>query len=179
MKDQVRTNLANSGDQSKIDFAARMSEGADVVILKVWRPIVEVTRNHLGIRKWNSVLEGDALKLDSRLKDDQDALQAWKYNNRQQWFFASNQQPHEVFVMMQHNSTAPDGHGINVPHAAFNIEGHQSTYSRPSYETKVIAIINDPPTSLRDKIRSSLSRSKISNKVHPGKLRFRASVGCL
>ncbi|EGG08053.1 uncharacterized protein MELLADRAFT_85212 [Melampsora larici-populina 98AG31] len=170
IKEKVKRDLANSGDPSKIDFAAGMMGGADVVILKVWRPIIPVRRNHLGICKWDSILEEDAPKWKIVPTDYDNAVQPWKYRNGQQWYFLSYQQPHEVFVMMQHDSSAVDHHGINVPHAAFNLKGHRSELPRPSYETKVIAIINESPPSFREQIRSSLSLSKISTKLYPGSL---------
>ncbi|EGG04541.1 uncharacterized protein MELLADRAFT_30168, partial [Melampsora larici-populina 98AG31] len=91
-------------------------------ILNVWRPIHAVQDNHLGFCKWDSLVKEDAVEANIKPDGSWNSLQAWKYRKDQKWFYLSEQKPHEAFVFMQHDSRAPDGHGINVPHASFNLE---------------------------------------------------------
>ncbi|EGG06785.1 uncharacterized protein MELLADRAFT_30159, partial [Melampsora larici-populina 98AG31] len=88
-------------------------------IYNVWRPIRRVHDIPLGICKWDSVSQEDVLDWGILPTYVANTVQAWKYRKGQSWFYLSKQRPDEVYVFMQHDSRAPNSHGINVPHASF------------------------------------------------------------
>ncbi|KAH9824729.1 hypothetical protein DFH28DRAFT_2905 [Melampsora americana] len=146
MKDRVQENFLKSANPDEVQFGRYLKKGQDVVMLNVWRPIHTVEDNHLGFCEWNSLVKEDALKWNIQPTDAGNALQAWKYRKGQRWYYLSNQRSDEAFIFKQHDDSAPDGHGINVPHAAFNFES-TGPFTRMSFEAKIIAIL-DPPEGL-------------------------------
>ncbi|EGF97657.1 uncharacterized protein MELLADRAFT_69855 [Melampsora larici-populina 98AG31] len=144
-KTLAHTLLSGSRDPKKVDFAKSILDGENVVIYNVWRPLDTVRDNHLGFCSWDSLLEEDALQSYPNPSNAGDALQPWRYREGQQWFFLSKQKSHEAFIFKQHDDGARDKHGVNVPHASFNLEGDQGPPTRKSFEVKVIAIIDPPP----------------------------------
>ncbi|EGG08056.1 uncharacterized protein MELLADRAFT_105377 [Melampsora larici-populina 98AG31] len=158
----TQNRLFGSTDPDQIKFAKHLKEGKDVVILNVWRPIRTVKDNHLGFCKWDTLLKEDALPRNIKPTEASNALQPWKYRPGQRWYYLSEQQPDEAFIFMQHDSTARDGHGINVAHASINLKGHKDPFTRASFETKVMVIV-DPPIIRRlsriwERIKSSLTK---------------------
>ncbi|KAH9821278.1 hypothetical protein DFH28DRAFT_861518, partial [Melampsora americana] len=64
------------------------------------------------------------------------SIQTWRYHKEQNW------EPDEVYVFMQHDSTAPDGHGINVPHASFAMaKDPPKSSQKSSIECRVIEFL--------------------------------------
>ncbi|KAH9819695.1 hypothetical protein DFH28DRAFT_1093656 [Melampsora americana] len=145
MKQLLRRELLKSKDSRHVEIAKHLG-GKGVMILNVWRPIHTVQDNPLGFCKWDSLLKEDALEPKIRPTDTEEGLQPWKYRKGQRWVYLSEQKPEEVYVFMQHDSRAPDGHGINVPHASFTlIENRDKPSTRMSFETAIVAIIEPPP----------------------------------
>ncbi|EGG06786.1 uncharacterized protein MELLADRAFT_106271 [Melampsora larici-populina 98AG31] len=137
-----------SDDPKEVEFGKHLKLGGkNVVIYNVWRPIRTVQDNPLGICKWNSVLEEDALDLGIIPTDVTNAPQPWKYRKGQRWFYLNKQRPDQVYVFMQHDSRAgKDGHGMNVPHASFSLRGDFSKKpTRMSFESVVFAIVDPIP----------------------------------
>lgn len=145
IKGLARNTFLTSTDPSEIRFGKYMREGKNIAILNVWRPIRIVQDNHLGFCKWDSLVKEDALDFGIKPSEPFNSLQPWRYREGQQWFYLSEQEPHEAFVFMQHDSTAPDGHGINVPHASFELEKDaDKPPTRMSYEARIVAILGTP-----------------------------------
>ncbi|EGG00643.1 uncharacterized protein MELLADRAFT_93125 [Melampsora larici-populina 98AG31] len=146
MKNSAQNLFLKSTDPSEVGFGKYLETGQDVIMLNVWRPIHAVEDNHLGICKWGSLLEEDALKSNIIPTHVGNTLQPWKYREGQEWYYLKNQQPHEVYVFLQHDDRAKeDGHGINVPHASFKLQGHDKPSTRVSFEAKIIALIDPSP----------------------------------
>ncbi|EGG04540.1 uncharacterized protein MELLADRAFT_108363 [Melampsora larici-populina 98AG31] len=145
MKGVARKVFLTSPDPMEIRFGKYMREGKNIAIFNVWRPICTVEDNHLGLCNWRSLVKEDAVNFNIKPHNGLSSAQAWKYREGQQWFYLSKQQPNEAFVFMQHDSRAPDGHGINVPHASFKLKkdaGKPPT--RMSFEARVVAILGTP-----------------------------------
>ncbi|EGG11881.1 uncharacterized protein MELLADRAFT_58945 [Melampsora larici-populina 98AG31] len=161
---RAQNQLLRSMDPSEVAFGKHLSQGKDVVIYNVWRPLHTVQDNHLGFCKWDSGLKEDALTSNPQVTNSKNALQPWRYSEAQRWYYLSEQKKEDVFVFMQHDARASDGHGINVPHTAFNFEGFQGPDTRKSYEIRVIAII-EPSFKrkllhLRERIKSVFNKFK-------------------
>ncbi|EGG00644.1 uncharacterized protein MELLADRAFT_67671 [Melampsora larici-populina 98AG31] len=166
MKKQIRDSFLKAGLAAEYVFGKKLRDRQDlqVVMLNVWRPIRQVEDNHLGICKWGSLVKEDALNMDIEPKNGDSALQAWRYREGQEWYYLSNQQADEVYVFLQHDDRAKeDGHGINVPHASFKLQGHNQPSTRMSFEAKIIAII-DRPTVVSPPARGKISKWKSSFK---------------
>lgn len=167
-KSVIGDRLLRSSDPGQVKFGKHLKEGKDVLILGFWRPIRTVEDNHLGFCKWDTLLKDDALPTKFEPTRSLNALQPWQYRSDQKWFYLSKQEPDEAFIFMQHDSTAKDDHGVNVPHASFNLEGHEGPFTRASFETKVIVIV-DPPIRVRllrawKRIKSILTQSMSTQK---------------
>lgn len=133
-------------DQEKFEVASRIREGAQVAIYNVWRPLETVHDNHLGFCKWDPQLKEDALKSFINPQKALDALQPWRYSERQKWFYLSQQEPHEAYIFKQHDDRAADHHGVNVPHASFHLQGERGPQRRKSFEVKIFVTFNPPAT---------------------------------
>ncbi|EGF97656.1 uncharacterized protein MELLADRAFT_69856 [Melampsora larici-populina 98AG31] len=164
IKSEVQDLLFNSKDPREVEFGRHMTQGKDVVIYNVWRPLHTVQDNHLGFCRWDSLLKEDALQSHINPTKAGNALQPWRYREGQSWFFLSHQEPHEAFIFKQHDDRAKeDGHGINVPHASFTLKGYKGPSTRVSFEVKIIARI-DPPIikriwyQLRKSVQSRLTK---------------------
>lgn len=145
IKNGIRDLFLKSKYSAEYLLGKKLRDGQDIVILNVWRPIRPVEDNHLGICKWGSLVKEDALEMDIKPTNGANSLQAWRYREGQEWYYISNQQPDQVYVFMQHDDRAKeDGHGINVPHASFNLQGHNKPPTRMSFEAKIIAVIDRP-----------------------------------
>lgn len=168
-KRELQERLLKSQNPDLMEFGKQMKKGKDVVIYNVWRPLQVVKDNHLGICKWDSLLKEDAIKFKQKIQqfDASNSFQAWRYREGQQWFFLSHQAPDEAYIFMQHDiRAAKDAHGINVPHASFNLEEEDEERStRISFECRIVAIV-DPssnegkPTKLNRKIKSFVNQFK-------------------
>ncbi|KAH9824728.1 hypothetical protein DFH28DRAFT_920731 [Melampsora americana] len=163
MKNSARDLFLKSTDPSEVRFGKYLEKGQDVIMLNVWRPIHAVEDNHLGICKWDSLLEGDAMKSDIIPTHVENTLQPWKYREGQSWYYLSNQQSDEVYVFLQHDDRGKNGHGVNVPHASFKLHGHKKPSKRMSFEAKIIAFIDPSPpegimSSLRNHIKALSNR---------------------
>ncbi|EGG11882.1 uncharacterized protein MELLADRAFT_58946 [Melampsora larici-populina 98AG31] len=163
-KTRARKELLASENPTEVKFGKYVVEGKDVVIYNVWRPLHTVQDNHLGLCRWDSRLKEDALTSIPKVTNLKNALQPWRYSEAQKWYYLREQKAEDVFVFMQHDARAPDGHGINVPHAAFKLEGSQGPDTRKSYEIRVIAFI-EPSIKrrllrLKDRIKSTSPKFK-------------------
>ncbi|EGG03099.1 uncharacterized protein MELLADRAFT_90434 [Melampsora larici-populina 98AG31] len=142
VKDYVLERCLESKDPKEMEVGRYLQEGKHAVILNVWRPLGTVTDNHLGLCKWDSLSKEDALYSSITPTNGGNTLQRWQYRQGQRWFYLSEQKADDVYVFMQHDSRAADGHGVNVPHASFNLETDRNEApKRSSYETRVIAIV--------------------------------------
>ncbi|EGG10057.1 uncharacterized protein MELLADRAFT_60479 [Melampsora larici-populina 98AG31] len=147
VKEALQEVFMESKDPTDIEIAEKLG-GKGVMILNVWRPIHTVQDNPLGFCKWDSLLEDDAMKWKIGPTDTENGLQAWRYRKGQRWVYLREQEPHEVWVFMQHDARAHDGHGINIPHASFTLQGDQNQVqpsTRMSFETAIIALVEPPP----------------------------------
>ncbi|EGG03752.1 uncharacterized protein MELLADRAFT_108937 [Melampsora larici-populina 98AG31] len=143
MKGHLQERFLKSEDPIEQEFGEHLSRGGeDVVIFNVWRPIQKVKDNPLGLCKWDSVSKEDQLNWKIRPDRQSNSIQVWDYKPTQQWFYLSEQEPHEVYVFIQHDSRAEDGHGISVPHASFRFEeDYKNQPKRMSFESRIIAIV--------------------------------------
>ncbi|EGG07325.1 uncharacterized protein MELLADRAFT_62621 [Melampsora larici-populina 98AG31] len=138
----ITTRLKALNDAKANEFLEEMRQGNHVVILNVWRPIQQVERDPLAICDWTTVSDEDHLDFGHHPMEADNAIQAWSYNKKQSWYYLPQQQPNEVFVFVQHDSAAPDGHGMNVPHASPVLLGTpEDTDHRLSYDFRIAAIV--------------------------------------
>ncbi|KAH9807415.1 hypothetical protein DFH28DRAFT_81757 [Melampsora americana] len=145
IKTYFQNQFLQSENQDKIQFGKYLQENRDFVILNVWRPIYTVPDNPLGLCAWNSLSKEDIMDISVKPTSASTATQGWKYHKDQKWFYLSNQDPDEVYVFIQHDSTAIDGHGINVPHAAFIMAKDDfKAQQRTSIECRVMAFVDSP-----------------------------------
>lgn len=156
-KGKLREKLSESKERDQVEFLKNLKQGKDVVIYNVWRPLITVQDNHLGLCKWDSLLKEDAMKFNQNIKSTHftNSFQPYKYREGQQWYYLSHQKPDEVFVFVQHDSRA-DRDGMNIPHGSFRLpEDHKEQPTRMSYETSIMAIIEPP---LNEGTRSKINR---------------------
>ncbi|EGG03097.1 uncharacterized protein MELLADRAFT_65846 [Melampsora larici-populina 98AG31] len=130
-----------SDDEDTKAFGQHMAQDKRVVIFNVWRPLREVGRDPLALCDWQSLSDQDAWGIVNHPTDTGSSIQAWKYNEHQKWFYLDKQKPNEVFVFVQHDSSAPAGHGMNTPHAAPYIYETRREAPRISYECRIVAIV--------------------------------------
>ncbi|EGG00645.1 uncharacterized protein MELLADRAFT_67670 [Melampsora larici-populina 98AG31] len=141
----IHSDLSPSGAKyMKNNIKQRFLQSTDPKEVQFGQYLQEVEDNHLGFCAWNSLVEEDAIKSNIIPTSAGNALQPWKYRKGQKWYYLKNQQPNEVYVFLQHDDRAADGHGINTPHAAFRLEDQAGESIRMSFDAKLIAII-DPP----------------------------------
>ncbi|EGG03100.1 uncharacterized protein MELLADRAFT_30091, partial [Melampsora larici-populina 98AG31] len=116
-------------------------------ILNVWRPIQPVSDNPLGLCEWSSLSPpDDTLEYGVEPTTASNSIQPWKYKEGQKWWYLSNMRPDEAYVFMQHDNTAKNGHGINVPHASFKMVTDDPNISqRSSVECRVMAFFEPLP----------------------------------
>ncbi|EGG11157.1 uncharacterized protein MELLADRAFT_33473 [Melampsora larici-populina 98AG31] len=121
-----------------------MKKRKRVLILNVWRTLETVKDNPLAICDWRSLKKEDALEFRVRPTHIGNSVQAWSYGPHQRWFYLPNQEPHEVYVFMQHDSHGEGKHGINVPHTSIILDGQENdTPTRISYEFRIAALMDD------------------------------------
>ncbi|KAH9807414.1 hypothetical protein DFH28DRAFT_1228940 [Melampsora americana] len=140
-----QNQFLESGNPRKIQFGKKLQENKGFVIINVWRPIHTVTDHPLGLCKWNSLSKEDIFDTGGKSTSTSTSTLVWKYHKDQEWAYLSSQKPDEVFVFMQHDSTAKDGQGIHVPHAAFimaNDDPH--VQQRTSIQCSVMAFVDAP-----------------------------------
>ncbi|KAH9810554.1 hypothetical protein DFH28DRAFT_489201 [Melampsora americana] len=143
-KQEIQEAFLKSKDPSIYHLGDSIKRGKHLLILNVWRPVETVDDNPLAICDWTSVKKKDAHKFKVTPSHIGNAIQAWKYQPHQKWFYLSNQKPHEVFVFMQHDSHAQDKHGMNVPHASMIMSGPGSGIpTRTSYEFRIAVVLDD------------------------------------
>ncbi|EGG03150.1 uncharacterized protein MELLADRAFT_65843 [Melampsora larici-populina 98AG31] len=148
IKGIVRDKFLRSKDSDKVKFGRYIKEGKKIAIVNVWRPIHTVQDNHLGICQWDSLVKEDAWKSNLIPNGGTSTAQAWRYREGQRWFYLDQQRTDEVYVFMQHDSAAPDGHGINVPHASFELQKDKDKpWTRISFEATVFAMMDSPTVS--------------------------------
>ncbi|EGF98747.1 uncharacterized protein MELLADRAFT_69094 [Melampsora larici-populina 98AG31] len=139
---ELQEDFLKSEDPSRVKFGKYLKQGKKIVILNVWRPICVVQDNPLGICGWDSLLPEDALDFNITPTHAGNVIQAWRYREGQKWFYLSKQRSDEVYVFMQHDGTARNRHGINVPHASFTLqEDVGKVPQRTSFECRVIVIV--------------------------------------
>ncbi|KAH9823386.1 hypothetical protein DFH28DRAFT_1092175 [Melampsora americana] len=163
-KTKARRQMLTSRFPSDVEFGKYVMEGKNIVVYNVWRPLHTVQDNHLGLARWDPHLKEDALTGITDVTNVRNALQPWRYSKDQEWYYLSQQEPHEVYVFKQHESGAKDGHGVNVPHASFNFKDFQGPEARKSYEIRVIAVI-EPSfkrrlSQMKDRIKSIVKKFK-------------------
>lgn len=154
-----------SNDQDANAFGEQMMDiNKRVVILIVWRPLKRVERNPLAFCDWQTVSDQHALSFNHQITNPKEVLQAWSYHEDQNWFYLSQMEPDEVFVFVQHDSAAKNGHGMNVPHVSPHLlHTPDGTAHRVSVEFKVAAIVG--PDFKLDHERESKSKIKIQSKM--------------
>lgn len=139
---KLQEEYLNSKDTSVVQFGKYLKEGKDIVIINVWRPLREVHDNPLALCRWDSELPQDAKDWGIEVNESSNVIQPWKYREGQRWYFISNQTPDQVYIFMQHDSRASDGHGMNIPHASVALKQDVNKISRrSSFECQVIAIM--------------------------------------
>ncbi|KAH9814828.1 hypothetical protein DFH28DRAFT_1057999 [Melampsora americana] len=130
-----------------------------VVIFNVWRPLQQVERDPLAICDWQTTSDQDVKQFDRPVTIARQLIQGWDYNEHQRWYYLSQQKPNEVFVFVQHDSAAPDGHGMSVPHVSPRLlNTPDDAAPRISCEFKVAAIVG--PEFKLDNERKSRNKSK-------------------
>lgn len=158
IKSRVQKDFLESKDPDEQRFGEHLSQGGkNVVILNVWRPIHTVEDHPFGLCKWNSISKEDQLNWNIKPNNPDNSIQAWTYRSTQEWFYINKQTADQVYLFIQHDSRAPDGHGINVAHASFNFEkDHLDRPERMSFESQIIAIIEPSAKGYLGKLKQKL-----------------------
>ncbi|KAG0146908.1 hypothetical protein CROQUDRAFT_715304 [Cronartium quercuum f. sp. fusiforme G11] len=148
-----------SVDPNDIDeFNKLVKAGERALLLNVWRPIRTVESVPLGLVSWKSVEPTKNMWPHEYCAERKGyKRQYWTYNSKHKWFYTSNQEPEEVYVMLQHENSGIDGHGVHVPHVAFHHpETKEGAAGRFSFDIRLALAGVNP------KIEPSLDFSKVA-----------------
>lgn len=112
-----------------------------VLLVNVWRPLKTIKKDPLTVCDWSTVDPAkDLIPLKFQFPAQWNELGKWRYNDKHQWYYLSEQKPDEPLVFMQYDSQSPDGK--TLPHSAFEDEEYLSGPPRESIEIKIAAFVD-------------------------------------
>ncbi|KAH9814827.1 hypothetical protein DFH28DRAFT_969508, partial [Melampsora americana] len=163
LKANFMPTLEGINDKKTNGFYKQMLDPKNrVVLFNIWRPLQQVERDPLAFCDWQTASDQDVRQFDRPITTAKQLIQGWDYNEHQRWYYLSQQKPNEVFVFVQHDSAAADGHGINVPHVSPRLlNTPDDAAPRISCEFRVAAIVG-PEFKLDNERESSKERKSES-----------------
>jgi len=119
-----------------------LASGARVIQVNVWRPIKgPVQRAPLALADASSIAKDDLVATDQVFPDRVGEIYQLAYNPAHRWFYASEMERDEVFLIKGWDSADPNGSHF-APHGAFQLPDQEpSAPPRESIEIRTFVII--------------------------------------
>lgn len=137
-------NIPHSQSKAMKKLKKLLNTGTEIEFFNVWRPLTVVKSHPLAVCSWSSVdPENDpwGVELDGA-RFQMASGQDWKANPQHKWYYLSDQDPQEVYVLRQGKTPGNGGRGIHVPHTAFHPPGKaEDAPPLYSYEISVAVIM--------------------------------------
>ncbi len=119
-----------------------LASGARVIQVNVWRPIVgPVQRAPLALADASSISKDDLIATDQVFPDRVGEIYHLAHSAKHRWYFASEMQRDEVFLIKGWDSSDPEGSHF-APHGAFQLPDQDpSAPPRESIEIRTFVIV--------------------------------------